>query len=247
MSTTATEHDPWAPYRQRYQNGEWRDRVLHDLVLADARAFGDRPTIVEIGCGGGFDGDVPLQRSLARAAGRFVGIEPDTAMELGDYFTETHRCLFEQAPLGPASVHVACAIMVLEHLPDPQPFWDKLHEVLVPGGVFWGLTVDARHPFCAISSGMGRLRLKDAYLRLRYGRRGEDRYENYPTFYRSNTPEQVERLASAFRSCEAINFAREGQYSNYLPRPLQPLARWHDRRDMRRGRPGTLLAVRAVK
>jgi hypothetical protein len=27
--------------------------------------------------------------------------------------------------------------MVLEHLSDPQPFWEKVHEVLVPG-VFLG-------------------------------------------------------------------------------------------------------------
>jgi SAM-dependent methyltransferase len=244
---TRTEHDPWAAYRRRYQAGVWRDRIIHDMILADARTFGDRPTIVEIGCGGGLDSDVPLQRSIARAAGRFIGIEPDTAIELGDYFTETHRCLFERAPLGPGSAHVAYAVMVLEHLPDPQPFWDKVREVLVPGGVFWALTVDARHPFCTVSSWMGRLHLKDAYLRLRYGRRGVDRYENYPTYYRSNTPEQVARLAAGFRSCEAINFARVGQYSGYLPAPLRPLAHWHDRRDLRRGRPGTLLAVRAVK
>jgi SAM-dependent methyltransferase len=246
-TTTENEHDPWAPYRRRYQDGQWRDRIFHDLILAEARALGDRPTIVDIGCGSGLDGDVPLQRSIARAAGRFIGIEPDPTVALGDYFTETHRCRFEAAPLEPGSVHVAYAAMVLEHLSEPQAFWDKLGEVLVPGGVFWGLTLDGRHPFCAASSWLERLGLKDAYLNWRYGRRGVDRYENYPTYYRSNTPEQIGRLAAAFRSCETINFARVGQYSDYLPRSLRPLAHWHDRRRIRRGRPGTILAVRAVK
>ncbi len=67
----------WAPYVERYRRGEWRDRILHDLILEDARQRGDGLTFLDIGCGHGFDGDVPLQRSLARAAGRYVGIEPD--------------------------------------------------------------------------------------------------------------------------------------------------------------------------
>src|SRR5437879_2102048 len=87
--------DPWAVYLQRYRAGEWRDRIFHDMILAEARRLGPRPTVLDIGCGDGFDGDVPLQRSIARASGRFIGIEPDPTVSLGDYFTEAHRCLFE--------------------------------------------------------------------------------------------------------------------------------------------------------
>jgi 2-polyprenyl-3-methyl-5-hydroxy-6-metoxy-1,4-benzoquinol methylase len=119
--------DPWAPYIERFRSGEWRDRLLHDLVVEEARRFGPKPTILDIGCGRGLDGDIPLQRSLANVAGRYIGIEPDPAIDLGTYFTETHRCHFEHAPLVPGSVDIAIAVMVLEHLPDPQAFWS-----------FWG-------------------------------------------------------------------------------------------------------------
>src|SRR5262245_2500014 len=147
----------FASAEKRYREGTWRDRILHDFILADAAGLGEQLVFLDIGCGKGFDTDVPLQRSLARAAGRYIGIEPDPTVTPGDHIQDVRRCLFEQADIPPRSVHVAYAIMVLEHLAEPQPFWDKLHEVLAPGGVFWALTVDARHWFCTASAWAQRL------------------------------------------------------------------------------------------
>src|SRR6266496_1869923 len=48
----------------------------NNLILEDTRQLGDGLTFLDIGCGHGFDGDVPLQRSLAQAAVRYVGIDP---------------------------------------------------------------------------------------------------------------------------------------------------------------------------
>jgi hypothetical protein len=138
--------------------------------------------------------------------------------------------------------------MVLEHLRTPQTFWDKLFEVLADGGVFWGLTVDARHPFSRVSLWADRLRVKDLYLDLVLGRGPKSaRYRNYPTYYRSNSPAQIGRFTEAFRSSECINFSRVGQWGSYLPRPLRGIARRIDERAIRKKRPGTLLAVRVVK
>jgi SAM-dependent methyltransferase len=237
----------WAPYLERYRRGEWRDRILHDLILDDARRRGGALTFLDIGCGRGFGGDLRLQQSLARAAGRYIGIEPDPAMDPGPHVSERLCCFFEEAPLPAASVDVAFANMVLEHLEEPAAFWDRLHAVLRDGGVFWGLTMDARHWFCRASLWAERLKVKDLYLTALRGRRGEARYENYPVYYRSNTPEQIARYTRRFRSCETLNFARVGQCNYYVPRLLQPLANWLDRRALRRGRPGTVLAVRVEK
>jgi len=215
--------DDWTPYVERYRAGEWRDSIFRDMVLADVARAGERPTVLDIGCGKGLDGNVPLQRSVAEASGRFVGVEPDPEIPLGDHFTETHRSLFEDAPVAPGSVQVAYSVMVLEHIPAPEAFWAKLYDVLAAGGVFWGLTVDARHPFCRASLLAERLRVKDLYLRLLSGRRGVDRYENYETFYRSNTPDDVSRLARRFAPASFINFSRVGQWSPYFPAPC---GRW---------------------
>jgi SAM-dependent methyltransferase len=240
--------ETWSPYVARYRSGEWRDRIFHDMVLADARRLGPAPTILDIGCGEGLDGDVRLQRSIAEAAGQFVGIEPDIAVSLGDQFTEAHRCPFEEAPLAAGSIDLAYAVMVLEHLTRPQVFWDKLFEVLADGGVFWGLTVDARHPFSRFSLWADRLGIKDRYMDLVLGRASESgRYRNYPTYYRTNTPAQIVRLTRAFRSIEFINFARAGQGISYWPGPLRRVAAAIGTRSVRKGRPGTLLAVRVVR
>jgi SAM-dependent methyltransferase len=238
----------WGAYANRYRAGEWRDRIFHDLVLEDLRRFGPVPTVLDIGCGGGLDGDVPLQRSLAQAAGRFIGIEPDRAVSLGDYFSETHCCSFEEAPLDPGSVDLAYAVMVLEHVHKPGAFWEKLLGVLAHGGVFWGFTVDARHPFSRFSLWADRLKVKNLYMDLVLGRTsGAACYRNYPTYYRANTPARVRRQARGFRSCEVVNFQRVGQWGSYLPRRIRALADLMDERSIRKGRPGTLLAVRVVK
>ena len=237
----------WTPYLERYRKGEWRDRILHDLILEDARRRGGGLTFLDIGCGRGLGGDVRLQESLARAARRYVGIEPDPEMHPGPHVSELLCCLFEEAPLEADSVDVAFANMVLEHLAEPAAFWDRLYAVLRDGGVFWGLTMDARHWFCRASLWAERLKVKDLYLTALRGRRGEARYENYPVYYRSNTPEQIARYTGRFRSCETLNFARVGQCNYYVPRLLQPLANWLDRRALRRGRPGTVLAVRVER
>lgn len=240
--------ETWATYLTRYRSGEWRDKIFRDMVLADARRLGPGPTLLDIGCGEGLDGSLVLQRSLAEAAGRFLGIEPDPAISLGDHFTETYRCPFEEAPLAAGSIDLAYAVMVLEHLRRPQAFWDKLYEVLAVDGVFWGLTVDGRHVFARASLWAERLRIKNLYMDLVLGRSAETgRYKNYPTYYRTNTPAQIGRLTRAFRSCEVVSFSRVGQWGPSLPGPLGKLADALDRHAVRNQRPGTLLVMRIVK
>jgi SAM-dependent methyltransferase len=248
MSTgTFDASSRWAPYILRYRDGEWRDRIFRDMVAEDVRNMGDAPTILDIGCGRGLDGSLPLQRSLAEQAGHYIGVEPDPEVPLADHFREIHRTVFEEAPIEANSVHLAFAVMVLEHLPSPRPFWEKLRATLRQGGVFWAMTVDGRHPFARSSRWADRMHIKSRYLNLIYGKRGVQRYEDYPVYYRSNTPEQIRRHAVGFKSVELINFSRVGQWSPYLPLRLRPLADLWDHRSIRRGRPGTLLMIRAEK
>jgi SAM-dependent methyltransferase len=246
MDTAIVRWD--APHAiERYRRGEWRDRIFRDLIFADVQPHGNKKMILDIGCGNGFDGDVPLQRSIAQVAGTFLGIEPDEAIVPGSYFHHVHRCRFEDAPLAPESIDVAYAIMVLEHLPEPQPFFDKVWQVLRKGGVFWSLTVDRRHWFCSFSRWFERLRIKDVYLNWLLGRRGEERYENYPVFYRSNSPDQIDSLTTRFARKDYINFSRIGQCNAYFPRLVRPVASALDSRAIRQNRPGTLLAIRVEK
>lgn len=245
--TTTTR---WAPYLQRYASGEWRAPIFRDLILADARALQanrETLTLLDIGCGKGFDGSTKLQQSLAEVATQYIGVEPDPAVELQANFTAIHRCFFEDAPIEDESVDIAFAVMVLEHIPDPRKFWDKIHRVLRKGGCFWGLTVDARHWFVLTSALMEKLRLKDLYLDKLHGKRGEARYENYPAFYRINTPRQILKFTSGFSTTNILNFNRTGQMDFYIPEKLRWLGRSLDNLSMRAGWPGSVMAMRVEK
>ncbi|HMH50461.1 MAG TPA: class I SAM-dependent methyltransferase [Candidatus Acidoferrum sp.] len=232
---------------ERYRHGVWRDRILHDLILEDAERLGGHLTFLDIGCGRGFDTDEALQWSLANVATRYIGIEPDSTIMIQECYTETHRCILERAPIQAESIDIAFAIMVLEHLANPRDFWDKLYDVLKPGGVFWGLTIDGRHWFRAVSLWLDRTRLKNVYLRWLSRAVSAQQYENYPVYYRSNTPSQIGQLTTRFRACEVFSLSREGQLNAYLPQIVHPLFEWFDRRAIRRDYPGTLLVVRAEK
>jgi hypothetical protein len=107
--------------------------------------------------------------------------------------------------------------------------------------------MDARHWFARASAAAASLGLKDWYLGRIHGRRGVNRYENYPVHYRSNTPARVRRLAAGFSEVTARNFGRVGQLDYYVPRPLRPLGRALDRIEAALGLPGSVLVVRAVK
>lgn len=239
----------WSSYIQRYIKGEWRATIFHDLILADATKLKNEQGLVllDIGCGGGFDSDSKLQASLAGVASEYIGIEPDPGISLGEYFSSEFRCLFDDAPIPPDSVDIAFAVMVLEHFAEPQMFWDKIYQILKPGGVFWGFTVDARHWFVAASLLAEKLNIKEVYLNMLHGKRGEERYENYPVYYRSNTPKQVQKYTQTYRTTDILNFHRVGQLDYYMPTKVRWLGRVLDRMVIRYGLPGSVIAVRVEK
>lgn len=239
----------WKPFLERYQAGEWRASIFCDMILRDMGELGASRslTLLDIGCGKGFDDDRRLQARIAAESGRYLGVEPDANIAAGDVFQHLYHCRFEEASIEPSTVDVAFAVMVLEHLESPEEFWSRLHNVLRDGGVFWGFTIDSRHWFAKMSTLMKTLGLKEWYLNRLHGMRGQGRYENYPVHYRSNTPDQIQRWTRDFRSSTILNFHRIGQLDYYLPKSLRWLGRRLDRYLLRRGLPGSIMAVRVVK
>ncbi len=241
------QSDSWSSYTSRYRHGEWRAPIFRDMILADARTLGDDLTFLDIGCGQGFDGSLPMQISLAETSGRYIGIEPDPNVSPGSHVDDVHCCTLEDAPLEAGSIDLAFAVMVLEHIQNPESFWRKLHKCLAEGGIFWGFTMDARHIFCTVSRWSEALGAKNMYLNVLRGRRGVQRYENFPTCYRANTPEQIETHTHQFAKRDFINFFRVSELDYYVPRPLRPLSHALAWMRMVVGRPGSILAVRLEK
>jgi SAM-dependent methyltransferase len=243
MLTTARRES----YVRRYQTGEWRTSVFADMVLDDVRRQGPSCVVVDIGCGGGFDGSRELQEHIAACAGNYIGVEPDVAMKTGPHFSVVHRCLFEAAPIEPASVDVAFAVMVAEHIEHPRAFMAHVAHILRDGGVFWAFTIDLRHWSAWSSLLLEQTGLKNLYLNMLHGKRGEDRYHNYPVQYRLNTPRQVRRYAGDFAPAEFISFSRVGAEDYNLPGMLRPMNHVLDRALAFAGAPGSNLAFRLVR
>ncbi len=237
---------PWLWF-DRYRAGEYRALLFRDMVLDEAKRFQRKPVVLDIGCGAGFDGDGSMQQSIAAVSSRYIGIEPDGDIPLPQCCSEVHRCLFEDATIEHCSVDIAIASFVIEHLPAPKRFFTKLHNILVPGGLFLGFTMDRRHPFVMASTLMEQLQLKNWWLRHLHGERGMCRYENYPTFYLANSPAQISLLAGMFRTIELESWGRVGQLDYYIPHILRPVAHVIDRCMITLKLPGSVLVVRLEK
>lgn len=232
----------------RYRAGESRSKLFSELVIQSLRDLGrDELTILDIGCGRGFDGNVELQRAIAAEATHSIGIEPDPAIPAAPHFSQVFQATLDDAPLVPGSVDVAYSCFVLEHIQHAEAFWNKLYDCLKPGGIFWGFTVDARHPFSIASNLLESLHLKDFYLDRLRGRRSIERYENYPTFYRMNKPSQVRRDARQFKKADFLSLHRAGQLDYYFPRFLWSTAHLAERLSMSLGLPGSVLVMRLEK
>jgi len=214
---------------------------------AGALTSNEKLTILDVGCGGGFDHKANLQSKIATRASRYIGVEPDPDIELDNTFTETHRTLLEHADIEPNSVDLAFSVMVLEHVENAELFWQTIHTLLKPGGVFWGFTVDSRHWFVGASALLERMGLKNIYLNLLHGKRGEARYENYGVYYKSNSPKQIETLTAPFSASKTFNFHKEGHLDFYIPKGLKWMVRMLDRYEIARDKPGSVIAIRVQK
>lgn len=244
QATVSDFHFRMQPHVDAYRQGRWRAPIMAELIREEIRRFGAGPTVLDIGCGMGFDNSPDLQAHIAAAAGQYIGIEPDSTISVPSWVHVVHRCTLEDAAIEPGSVEVAFAIMVLEHVVNPREFFRKLHTVLAPNGVFWGLTVDGRHWFRHASTLLETLRMKNWYLRNVVGKQGEGLYVNYPTAYRANSPRQIERLAQDFAFRDFASLHQVGQLDYYLPRMLRPPAALLDRLIGQLGLPGAILVCR---
>jgi len=237
----------WDEYQRRWHQGTYRATFFRDMVLSELRRRGPNVVLLDVGCGHRFDGEPGLQDSLAKSADQYLGIEPDASVPVADCFTRVHRCTLEEAPITAASIDVAFAVFVIEHLSHPAAFFERLFEILVPGGVFWGFTIDSRHYFALVSRISEVLGVKGWWLK-RVGVAESFRCGNhYRTFYRANTPRTLRRCAMQFRSVRLMNLHQTGQLDAYLPRWAHSASHGLDWIWAALGFPGPMLVVRLEK
>ena len=212
----------WKIYEHDYiSRKKWLDTLFKNMIQDAIRLF-DKPTVLDIGCGHGIAGSVLLQSEIAEMADKMWGCEPDTSIQSNSCFHQVFPNTLEESAIPKNSVHVAYSCFVIEHIPDPVGFFTKIHECLVEGGIFLGITDYRWSFFSTMSQIMEWTRLKELYLNLLRGQRGKDRYENYPTYYRANTAGAVKSHAPLFSKHYFAHWHQYGELNYYLPKALRP-------------------------
>ena len=149
---------------------------------------------LDLGCGHQFLPEwLPCdERRLPIEDCRTIGVDAD-AEALRRHTGLRFRILgsVERLPLAAASVDLATANMVLEHVERPERLFQEVSRVLRPGGLFLVHTPNAR----GYTTRLARCvpgPLRPALAGLLQGREAHD---VYPTFYRANRLEDLHRLA----------------------------------------------------
>lgn len=237
--------DAWTA-QPNFRRTSDRRRVFVAAVreaLMDRRCARDGApvTALDIGCGQGIS-EHPVEgpaflRGIREAADVLVGLEPDPAVSPAHgLFDQVVRSTMEEALLAPASVDVAYAYYVVEHVAQPARFLAAVARVLRPGGVFVAMTPHGGHWFSRMARLAGRLRMDGALLRVARGAREADAY-HYPVTHALNDPERLLPMARdiGFTTVRPAMFDH-GDVLPYLPRVVRPLYDWWSRQVEGRGR-----------
>jgi len=200
------------------------ERAFVNLLL-DSPQFQGR--VLDIGCGSGLPD--PL-KPLAGRYGVLDGVDPNPAIVEHPLLHQRWHSSLESSGVSDNAYDLAYSYNVLEHIADPQPFLAKVHRLLKPNGVFWGLTPNAVHPFAVLSRFIEIVGLK-GYARRKLGlaENGQMRVNDYPAYYRCNSP------AAVRRAVQGIGFRRATfyfhpcvQWDNYFPSRLRWVPQAYD-------------------
>jgi ubiquinone/menaquinone biosynthesis C-methylase UbiE len=172
----------------KYSHGLYED-VLASEVHRDT-------AWLDLGCGHQI---LPLWRAeqeqqLVARCKRVVGIDADRPS------LSKHRAIklrvagdIGRLPWRDESFSLVTANMVVEHLDAPGKQFAEIARVLKPGGVFIMHTPN-RRGYTTIAARLIPERIKKKLVYALEGRAAEDVFE---TFYRANTKDEIEKLASA--------------------------------------------------
>jgi SAM-dependent methyltransferase len=181
---------------------------VQELLPADGVAL-------DIGCGRGTQADDPVEirrdlRILRGKCERVIGIDVDPAAADNPFVDEFHLIEPHQPwPVENASVDLAIADFVVEHVEDPGAFFDEAARVLKPGATLGLRTINARS-YLGLASRLVPSRLHARALsRVQPDRPSED---VFPTVYRANTRKRLQ--AALERSgFDAVVYGTEGEPS----------------------------------
>jgi SAM-dependent methyltransferase len=178
-------------------------------------------TLLDAGCGR----TAPVLKAMRGKARRLIGVDlVDFAPETRDAGLELVHGDLNLIKLDSASVDGIVSRSVMEHLQDPLATYREFSRLLKPGGWVIVLTPNL-WDYASLAARLIPNRFHPMIVAKTEGRAEMD---TFPTYYRSNTPGAVRRLAKAsgFRLADCKHL---GQYPNYLmfSAPLFLVGTWY--------------------
>jgi ubiquinone/menaquinone biosynthesis C-methylase UbiE len=168
----------WQPATERYAN----------LVRAHLRPGS---TVLDLGCGRG-----GLVEQLRHPLSLITGVDSDE-QSLRQHRLEAFAraaAVADALPFQPAYFDLVFSSWLLEHLPNPDHTLREIGRVLRPNGFFIFITPNKRHPLSLLNRVAGRLgKWQRRLVEQLYGRASVD---TFPTWYRANTPADLQHLSN---------------------------------------------------
>ena len=177
-------------YRSRYTQlkSSWMHATARYQALV-AKHIKPHFNILDLGCGRG-----GVVERLG-ATGKWIGIDPDW------FSLKWHRrpvllrsCAdARRLPIARHSFDIVISSWVMEHLSEPGLVFSEIVRVLRPGGHFFFLTPNAKHPIPRLSRKLANnLVAQRALVQRLYNRVPVD---TFSVQYRANTWERIDKLA----------------------------------------------------
>ena len=168
----------------------YRDVPMKDALLNNelAELLRDSTWLLDAGCG-----------SEMKQVNQWVPrVEFAVGAEIDHHLRKTGeaaavRTSLEALPFTDRRFDVIVSREVCEHLPEPVRVFAEFKRVLKPGGRIVIVTPN-KYEYFSVISRMMPTTLKKLFLERVFG---EDAYDNFPTFYRVNTPGAVRKTARA--------------------------------------------------
>lgn len=212
-----------------------RVNLFVGVVLGEIAKRARPVRALDIGCGHGIALDRAATGRIRAAVDELWGIEPDPGVSQPEAITHFEHATMETSKVPAGSIDVAYSCLVMEHVVDPVPFMRAIARCLKPGGVYIGMTINARHYFARITRTIRALRADEAILRLVRGKQNVEEY-HYPVAYKLNSERTISRICrEAGLEAPEFAYAEPGGPAPYFPGPLRPiyLALNHKRRVIR--------------
>lgn len=159
-----------------------------------AQALVGRSSIVlDVGCGRGAYAEDPVAirrelRIFKGKVGRVIGIDVDPAAAGNPFLDEFQPFVGGAWPVPDASIDVAVADCVLEHVADPPAFFGDARRVLRPGGVLCLRTTNAWSYVALAARLVPNRHHSRVTARVQERRKAED---VFPTLYRCNSVPRI--------------------------------------------------------